>query len=188
MSKKFSRNFACQNDFRYVEKSQPLTRICVEKILSKFCLSKQFSYICKNSCRKYSGSHFMFEIFLSKLFSLRAQKCEIFYNVEIIPGIRTRLLNIFDCRKNSVFLIWSTRKFSNVENILHSKCWFTRWGIFSNLFWEEGICSKLMQNFFDTHFGCRNFSVEVYTVEKITPCTVENILSREKTHVEKILS
>ena len=188
MSKKFSRNFACQNDFKYVEKSQPLTRICVEKILSKFCLSKQFSYICKNTCRKYSGSHFMFEIFLSKLFSQRAQKCEIFYNVEIIPGIRTRLLNIFDCRKNSVFLIWSTRKFSNVENILHSKCWFTRWGISSNLFGGGGISSKLVQNFFDTHVRCRNFSVEVYTVEKITPCTVENILSRDKTHVEKILS
>ena len=31
MSKKFSRIFACQNDFRYVEESQPLTRICVEK-------------------------------------------------------------------------------------------------------------------------------------------------------------
>ena len=31
MSKKLSRNFACQNDFEYVEKSQPLTRICVEK-------------------------------------------------------------------------------------------------------------------------------------------------------------
>ena len=92
-------------DFRYVEKIRPLTRIHVEKILSKFCLSKQFSYICKNTCRKYSGSHLMFEIFLSKLFSQRAQKCEIFYNVEIIPGIRTRLLNIFDCRKNSVFLI-----------------------------------------------------------------------------------
>ena len=115
MSKKFCRNFACRNN------SHIFAGIPVENILDPI--------LC-------------FEIFLSKLFSQRAQKCEIFYNVEIIPGIRTRLLNIFDCRKNSVFLIWLTRKFSNVENILHSKCWFTWWGISSNLFGGGGISSK----------------------------------------------
>ena len=161
MSKQFCRNFACRNN------SHTFARIPVGNILDPILCSKFF-------CRNYSAKEL--------------RNVRFFYNVEIIPGIRTRLLNIFDCRKNSVFLIWSTRKFSNVENILHSKCWFTRWGISSNLLEGGGISSKLVQNFFDTHFRCRNFSVEVYTVEKITPCTVENILSREKTCVEKILS
>ena len=106
MSKKFSRNFSCQNHSSFVEKSEPLTRNLVEKIQSKFCLSKQFSYICQNTCRKYSGPHLMFENFMSKFFSKKTEKCGIFYNVEIIPGLRTRLLNIFECRKNSVFSIW----------------------------------------------------------------------------------
>ena len=101
VSKKFSRNFSCQNNSSFVEKSQPLTRNCVEKIQlkfllpkqsqiveksqpltrnhvekiqSKFCLSKQFSYICQNTCRKYSGSHLMFENCMSKFFSKRSEK------------------------------------------------------------------------------------------------------------------
>ena len=54
MSKKFSRNFACQNNFRFFEKRQPLKRNHVEKIQLNFFLSKKVNYRQETVSKKFN--------------------------------------------------------------------------------------------------------------------------------------
>ena len=54
VSKKFSRNFACQNNFRFFEKRQPLKRNRVERIQLNFFLSKKVNYRQETVSKKFN--------------------------------------------------------------------------------------------------------------------------------------
>ena len=137
VSKKFSRNFFSQNNSSFVEKSQPLTRNCVEKIQLKFLLPKQ-SQICrkkstidKKPCRKNTVEILPVEtilihlpVYLSKIFPVpfNVQK---FY-VEIFQQKAWQMWDFLQCRnyswvKNRIIEYFRMSKKFSVLNLINEK-------------------------------------------------------------------
>ena len=109
MSKKFSRNFACQNDFRYVKKST----------------------IDKNSCRKNSVEILPVETiliylqeYLSKIFWIPFYVRNFF--VEIIQPKSSEMWDFLQCRnyswnKNKIIEYFRLSKKFSVLNLINKK-------------------------------------------------------------------